>query len=95
MVKEIIQRIVELALIAILILVLLHVSGCAQTCRGASKLVQGVGETVRGVGLDIEEAVDNFEPWFTPAGFNRGEVRVLPSERGMSDEDKYLDRLGI
>ncbi len=34
-------------------------SGCANTCKGFSKLVQGAGQVVTGAGLDIEEAVDN------------------------------------
>lgn len=40
---------------------------------------------------------DLFEPWYAPAGIHRGVIRVIGDSADdlRSDEDKWLDRIGI
>ena len=53
---KLLERLIEYLTILALAIIL---SGCANTARGFGQAMKGVGETVSGFGMDIEEAVDN------------------------------------
>ncbi len=53
------MRTKQIIVVVIVLGLLWLLAGCSNTCRGFGGLLRGAGQTVEGVGTDIQEAVDN------------------------------------
>ena len=56
--KEFWDKVIYLALIALLAYTVSQISGCHGTFRGVGEAFKGVGKIVTGAGQDITDAVD-------------------------------------